>query len=408
MDRVDQRRDVAHVADGSRRVLERLLEATRRLLPLQSEASLAQVIADSASMVFDARGAALFVIDRDSLVLTAVSGCCDTSTLGMRVARTSTGVWKAVVTRALTMVTAADDAPEGWQDQYPALAVPMSIDKDVLAVLWLRCLRPDAAVADPALNIFATQAAAALDNARRCDLTQSDRSMDGEMATLAHELRNPLGAIINALRVLERVGAPDVRAIRLRELIGRQAQHLARLVEDVLDVSRLRHGKLRLHREPVDLIAIVRQTVDSLQAAGCGAQHTFREAYADTQVVVAGDATRLEQVVRNLLDNAIKYSAANSAIDVSVQGAGDTAVLSISDEGIGIESEFLPRLFERFAQAAAHRGAGGLGLGLPLVRAVVEEHGGTITAHSDGAGKGSRVVVRLPASLPSPRCLASV
>jgi signal transduction histidine kinase len=411
MDPVDQRSGGSAVVDCSPRVLERLLEATRLLLPLQSEASLAQVIADSASMVFDARGAALFVVDGEDLVLTAVSGSCGTSMLGMRVARTSTAIWKAVLTRALTIVTGADNAPEGWQDQDPALAVPMSISKDVLGILWLSRLPPDTAVAHATLNIFATQSAAALDNARRCrELTQSDRSMDGEMATLAHELRSPLGAISHALRVLERLGAPGVEAIHLRELIGRQAQHLTRLVEDVLDVTRLRHGKLRLRREPVDLVELVRQTVDALQAAGCGAHHTFREAYADTPVVVAGDATRLEQVVRNLLDNAIKYSPANTAIDVSVQLAGGNAVLSIADEGIGIGSAFLPRLFEPFAQAepAAHRGGGGLGLGLPLVRAVVEEHGGTITARSDGAGKGSRFVVRLPIRLPAPRCLASV
>jgi signal transduction histidine kinase len=361
--------------------------------------------------VFDARGAALFVIDGDNLVLTAVSGCCDTSALGMRVLRTSTGIWKAVVTRALTIITDANDAPEGWQDQHPALAVPMSISKDVLGVLWLRFLRPDIALADAALKIFATQAAAALENARRCrNFTPWDRSMDGEMATLAHELRNPLGAIINALRVLERLGAPDIQATRLRELIGRQAQHLTRLVEEVLDVTRLRHGKLRLQRDPVDLIELVRQAIDSLQTAGCGAPHTFREAYADTPVIVAGDATRLEQVVRNLLDNALKYSPPNTSIEVSVQRAGGNAILSIRDEGIGIRSEFLPRLFEPFAQAepAAQRGAGGLGLGLSLVHAIVEEHGGTITAHSDGAGKGSRFVVRLPVLSPAPRCLASV
>jgi signal transduction histidine kinase len=230
------------------------------------------------------------------------------------------------------------------------------------------------------------------------------------MATLAHELRNPVGAIMNALGVLERIGVPDVQAVRLRELIGRQARHLTRLVEDVLDVTRLRHGKLRLEREPVDLVETVRQAVESLEAAGRGAHHTFREAYADGPVVVAGDATRLEQVVRNLLDNAVKYSPANTAIDVSVERAGGDAVLSVRDEGIGIESNFLPRLFEPFAQAerAAQRGVDGLGLGLPLVRAIVEEHGGTISAHSDGAGRGSRFVVRVPVQVPPPRYFPSV
>ncbi len=399
MDRLDLRRRHEPVVDGTPPSLERLLAATRLLAPLQSEASVTQLISDSAAMVFEAGGTAVFVMDGDSVVLSAVSGCCRIHTTDIRVPRTGTRLWSAALAGAPVMVMGADDAPDGWQEQCPALAVPLAVSKDVLGVLWVTGLTPDATPAQAVLDIFAAQAAAALDNARQYrGLAQCDRSGDAEMATLAHELRNPLAAIINALRVLERLGAPDGHAVRLRQLIGRQARHLTRLVEDVLDVTRLRHGKLRLEREPVDLVEIVRQAVESLEAAGRGTHHVIREAYADAPVVIAGDATRLEQVVRNLLDNAVKYSPANTAIDVCVERAGSDAVLSIRDEGIGIESEFLPRLFEPFAQAerAGQRRADGLGLGLPLVRAVVEEHGGTITAHSDGFGRGSRFVVRVP------------
>src|SRR5688500_16867518 len=241
MDRLDLHRR-APVADGAAPALERLLEATRLLAPLQSEASVTQVIAESAAMVFDAPGAAVFLIDGDSLVLSAVSGGCGAHATRTRVARTRTGMWSAALTGAPIRVLGAEDAPDGWQEQCPALAMPMAVSKDVIGVLWITGLGPDAAQA--VLDIFAVQAAAALDNARRCRAyVQSDRSRDAERATLAHELRNPLGAIMNALGVLERVGVPDVQAVRLRELIGRQARHLTRLVEDVLDVTRLRHGK---------------------------------------------------------------------------------------------------------------------------------------------------------------------
>jgi signal transduction histidine kinase len=243
------------------------------------------------------------------------------------------------------------------------------------------------------------QAAAAIENARLYrNASESNQRQDGELATLAHELRNPLGAIINALHVLERSGAPDAQTARLRALIHRQAKHLSRLVEDVLDVARLRHSKLRLKREPVDLCDIVRQAIDTLSATGRGEHYNIQSYLAVDRLIVPGDPTRLEQVVRNLLDNAVKYSPPGTVIGVSVEAGDAEAVLSVRDQGTGIEEAMLPRLFDPFAQAApaTSRAAGGLGLGLPLVRAIVEQHGGSITAHSDGLGKGSQFTVRLP------------
>jgi signal transduction histidine kinase len=379
---------------------QRLLDATRVLGPLQSETSLVQVIADSAAITFEAAGTALFVVDADALVLATVSGTCVNVDRGLRVASGHAAIRRAVASGGAAAVTSADDAPDGLRNFCPALVVPMSPSKEMTGALWLHRPRPDDVAARLAVLIFAAQAAAALANARQhAAVVDSDARKDGEIATLAHELRNPLGAIINALQVLERFGAPDARAVRLRELIGRQAGHLTRLAEDVLDVARVRHGKLRLRRQPIDLRDVVRHAVESLQVSGRCAGHELRHAVAAAPVVVDGDETRLEQVVRNLADNALKYSPPHTAIDVSVEADGSDAVLRVRDHGLGISAELLPRLFEPYAQAEPGGGdAGGLGLGLPLVRAIVQEHGGTITAHSAGAGTGSEFVVRLPVS----------
>ena len=383
--------------DASACILKRLLAATRLLAPLESEVVVVRHIVDSAAVIFDASGAALFLLDGDMFILAGTAADCATLARGLRIARTGFAMSRAAPGDAPTMVTQPEDVPDGLQHHYPALVVPLSIDKDIVGILWMRVEWPDPGAMETALQIFAAQAVAALHNARQyCLAAEADRRKDGAVATLAHELRNPLGAIINALRVLERLGASDVQAIRLRELIGRQANHLSRLVEDVLDVARLRHGKLQLQQRPLDLREIARQAVDSLQAAGRCADHKIRETFAHSPVIVNGDATRLDQIARNLLDNALKYSPPHTPINVTVDRDASTAVLSIRDEGLGIGPDLLPRLFEPFAQAEPGGAAGGLGLGLPLVRAIVEQHGGTITAHSDGVGKGSEFVVRLP------------
>ena len=378
----------------SEEVWQRLREATPCLTRVQPEASLNHVIAESASTIFEASGTALFRVEGDSVVLTAASGACVTLPPGMRVPNVNNAIWNATATAAPTPVGRADAAPGELQEQRPALVVPLKAGREVVAVLWMRLLASEATALP--VQVFAAQAAVALENARHHH--EVDERHEREIATLAHELRNPLGAIINALRVLERFGAPDAQAIELRDLIGRQAKHLTRLIEDVLDVARVRHGKLRLQPERIDLREIVRLALDALKATGRASEHDVRDDLGAEPIIMHGDATRLEQVVRNLLDNAVKYSPAGTAITVAVERKDAEAALRVRDEGIGIASDMLPRLFEPFAQAeaAGQRAAGGLGLGLPLVQIIVEQHGGTITAHSDGVGRGTEMLVRLP------------
>ena len=359
--------------------LERVLDATRNLLRLRPVASLSQAIADSTVAIFDASGSALFLVEGNSGVLAAVSGSCSALALGIRDTKEA-------------LLKAADDGTR---------AFPLRADTTLVGVLWIRSDWPESAAFETSvsLRLFVTLAATALENARDYQrVIEVDSTRQDDIATLAHELRNPLGAIVSALHILERFGAPDARVLELRNLIGRQTKHLTRLVEDVLDLARLRHGKLRLESERMDLREVVRLVVDTVRASGRAGDREVDADLGTVPIVIDGDATRLEQVVRNLVDNAVKYSGPGTAIRVSIEKQGAMAALRVRDEGIGITADLLPRLFEPFAQAEAarKRAAGGLGLGLPLVQAIVEQHGGTIAAHSDGLGKGSEFVARLP------------
>jgi signal transduction histidine kinase len=378
--------------------LTRLLDAMRCLAPIHDETSVTQAIADAATRLFEASGAALFIRGGDTAVLAAVSGSCAAVPVGMRLSFSQAPFRTEVPPGTLTEVTTSDDVPEALADQRPACVMPLSLDGHVAGWLWLRSVRPSA-VAPAAAQVFAVQAAGALATTRQFRAAaEAEQQQDDAVATLAHELRTPLAAITHALAALDRFAVVDAQVIGLREIIGRQTRHLVRLVEDYLDVARIRYRKAGLRRQPVDLRDIVRYAVEALAAAGRSREHEVRARVPETAVVVTGDATRLEQVVRNLLDNAVKYSPPHTTVDVSVEQAAGEAILRVQDEGIGITPALLPRLFEPFAQGdrAGPSAAGGLGLGLPLVRAIVEQHGGMVTAHSGGAGQGSLFVVRLP------------
>ncbi|HYG62362.1 MAG TPA: sensor histidine kinase, partial [Thermoanaerobaculia bacterium] len=235
--------------------------------------------------------------------------------------------------------------------------------------------------------------------ARAEALADSDRRKDEFLAMLAHELRNPLGAIANAAYVLDRIGDSDAPAARSVAVIQRQIRHLVRLVDDLLDVSRITRGKVELRREPVDFVQVVKHAIEMTRPVVDAREHELRLALPATPLPLHADATRLEQVVGNLLRNAAKYTEPGGVIEVEVhQEEGAAAVLSVRDNGMGISADLLPRVFDLFTQGEQDldRAGAGLGIGLTLVRSLVEMHGGRVEAMSEGKDSGSRFVVRLP------------
>jgi len=229
-------------------------------------------------------------------------------------------------------------------------------------------------------------------------LREADRRKDEFLATLAHELRNPLAPIRTGIEILKHDGLPASTKTQAHEIIARQLQHMVRLIDDLLDVSRITADKLTLRQERVDVINVVHQAVETARAAIDRAHHTLALNLPPSSVTVVGDPTRLTQVVANLLLNACKYTPPGGRIDVTLVVDGSRVELEVRDTGIGIPGPFLPRLFEKFSQVAPplDRADGGLGLGLALVRGIVTLHGGSVEVRSDGRDRGSRFIIRLP------------
>ena len=230
---------------------------------------------------------------------------------------------------------------------------------------------------------------------RQYEAEKAIRLRDQFLAMLGHELRNPLGAIVLAVEILNRTSGASAKH---RGVIDRQARHLARLVDDLLDVSRVTSGKVALKRVPLDLDELLRRCLQSVEAAARAKSIQVGFARSHAGLTVEADSVRLEQVFSNLLVNAIKYSPAGSSVELSLSAERDTAVVRVADNGIGIAPELLDRIFEMFVQAESSldRAQGGLGIGLTLVKSLVELHGGSVTAHSEGRNRGSEFVVRLP------------
>ena len=235
-------------------------------------------------------------------------------------------------------------------------------------------------------------------------LRRADRQKDEFLATLSHELRNPLGPIRNAAELIRLSHPADERVQRARVIIERQVSHLSRLVDDLLDVSRITLGTIALRQEPLNLGALVVSAVESVRAATAAARLTLEQEIGSPDVVVNGDATRLHQCVLNLLNNAIKFTPPGGRIVIRVTHDGPAAVIEVQDNGNGISPGNLERIFELFAQEnpSGFGGNTGLGIGLALTRKLVQLHGGAIRAHSAGPGGGSTFRLELPAlSLPA-------
>jgi PAS domain S-box-containing protein len=226
----------------------------------------------------------------------------------------------------------------------------------------------------------------------------AQRKKDEFLAVLAHELRNPLAPIRNAIALFGQPNTTKVQQDRAHAIAERQFQHMSRLLDDLLDVSRLTRGRVELKLQHVELRSLVQQAVDATRTLMGERMHKLEVSHSEEPLVLEADPVRITQIVANLLTNAAKYTDPGGAIALSTRRDRDEAVIEVADNGIGFDAEMHERLFELFSQeqSALARAAGGLGIGLALVREFVERHGGTVAAYSAGPGKGSRFTVRLP------------
>ncbi|HEX7978177.1 MAG TPA: GAF domain-containing protein [Gemmatimonadaceae bacterium] len=253
------------------------------------------------------------------------------------------------------------------------------------------------------LDVLARQAADLLERMLAEErLRESDRRKEEFLATLAHELRNPLAPILNAVQCLELAAPIDPEARWAHDVIVRQTTHLTRLVDDLLDVSRINHDRLEIRKEPVDLARVLRTAVETTQPFVEHRRQTLTLALPAERLTVDADPVRLSQVFANLINNAAKFSGEGESIDVIVEARGDTVQVRVRDHGIGIEAGELPTIFDIFRRVRPSyvHDQGGLGIGLTLVKRLVEMHGGAVSASSPGLGLGSEFAVRLPLVIP--------
>jgi len=289
-----------------------------------------------------------------------------------------------------------DSVREGWRD------VAMTTrDGQILKTSWSNIRLPDDTRIGIGLDVTERRRAEDEREHARAQAEEASRIKDEFFAMLGHELRNPLGAITTALHVIDTGEPGDQRSAQAREIVARQVRHLVRLVDDLLDVTRLATGKITLGRRPVDLAALARRVVTTLAAT----TPTLRlQVQADGSAWIEADETRLEQILANLLGNAVKFTPAGGRVTVAVETRDHEATLRVEDTGAGIPADLLPRIFDLFVQGhtGLHRPAPGLGIGLTLVKRLVDLHDGRIEVESEGPGRGSAFTVRFP-RCPAPR-----
>jgi signal transduction histidine kinase/ActR/RegA family two-component response regulator len=230
------------------------------------------------------------------------------------------------------------------------------------------------------------------------ELREADRRKDAFIATLAHELRNPLAPVRNAVQILQLQDCREPDAGRARAIISRQVAVMARLIDDLMDVSRINRGHIELRREPVELARVLELAIEASRPHIVDNGHELSVTWPSVPLVLEADVTRLSQVFVNLLTNAAKYTERGGRIRLVTETNGHEVAVSITDDGIGIPAEQLERVFDMFSQVegSQSRSRGGLGIGLSLVRHLVELHGGRVSARSDGPGRGSTFTVTIP------------
>jgi signal transduction histidine kinase len=235
-------------------------------------------------------------------------------------------------------------------------------------------------------------------NGMLAQVQRQDRVKDEFLATLSHELRTPLNAILGWLQILQRTEPDEQMLERALASVERNARSQQRVVEDLLDISRIVTGKLQMSNDVVDVRSVVAAAVDTVSGDAAAKGIALRTTVPPTPCLVAGDAGRLQQAAWNLLANSVKFSASGSVVHATVSSRSGELVIAVQDNGAGIRADFLPRVFDRFQQADSSptREHGGLGLGLALVQEIVTLHGGSVTAASPGPGQGSTFTIALP------------
>jgi signal transduction histidine kinase len=288
------------------------------------------------------------------------------------------------------------------------LVVPILVEGHVEGLLYVhrRAPRPFTDRTETVLRLLAEYASIAIHNMRmlahehqmRAEAEGASRMKDEFLATLSHELRSPLQPLLNWAYLLRSPNLDPASAERALDAIERSTKTLGQLIEDLLDVSRIVTGKLRLQARPVRLPGVIRAAMEAVEAAAI-AKSVMLEARIDSDLpVVLGDPDRLQQVLWNLLSNGIKFTPRGGRVGISLTGRSSEVLITVTDTGVGIKREFLPHVFERFRQAesSTNRTHGGLGLGLAIVRHLIELHGGAVSVHSEGEGRGATFTVRLP------------
>jgi signal transduction histidine kinase/ActR/RegA family two-component response regulator len=282
-----------------------------------------------------------------------------------------------------------------------ACGFPIVLDQRVLGVVefFSRAVRPPDPDLIRMMAAIGSQLGQFLERMRAEEARNvADRRKDEFLAMLAHELRNPLAPIRNAAQLVGAQASTNPELRWASQMIERQVQQMTRLIDDLLDVSRITRGRITLRRERLDLATVAVGAVEASRAMVTNAGHEFRVSIPDERFPVDGDATRLSQVLHNLINNAARYTDPGGRIELALAREGGGAVIRVLDNGIGVAPDMRGAIFELFTQAQPPpAGAeGGLGIGLTLVRRLVELHGGAVAAHSEGIGKGSEFVVRLP------------